>query len=108
MQGSTKEEQIMIFDWKHPLMNRKWLWVAITRTTNLDNAICYDYAQETVDTTLLYKYLDIKIKSYMDVDRSCNRTIDTTSFVDRDWFLRHLGTDCQNCGMCMCLSLIHI
>ena len=48
----------------------------------------------------------MKIKNYMDVDRSCNRTIDTTSFVDRDWFLRYLGTDCKNCGECMCYEVV--
>ena len=53
MQGSTTEEKIMIFDWKHPLMNRKWLWVAITRTTNLDNVIFYDYTEEAVSYTHL-------------------------------------------------------
>jgi len=107
MQGSTTEEKIMIFDWKHPLMSRKWLWVAITRTTNLDNVIFYDYTEKSPDKTILHDYIDMKIRKYLDVDASCNRNIKHGEYLNRDWFLRHFGTNCQNCREVMCWEIVN-
>ena len=49
----------------------------------------------------------MKIRRHLDVDASCNRNIKHGEYVNRDWFLRHLGTDCQNCGMCMCWEIVN-
>ena len=48
----------------------------------------------------------MKIKNYMEVDAQCKRVIDTASYGNREWFLRYFGTDCQNCGMCMCWEIV--
>jgi len=36
-QGASIDTSITIFDYKHFFVNREWIWVAITRATELDN-----------------------------------------------------------------------
>ena len=44
-QGETLEDNITIYDWKFYFTSREWLWVAVTRTTSLDNVYFYDYVE---------------------------------------------------------------
>ena len=36
-QGSKIENKLIILDWKHVYVNRKWLYTAVTRATELHN-----------------------------------------------------------------------
>lgn len=44
LQGSSISGPVTIFDWNHYFVDKKWLWTAITRATNLDDLYFYDYA----------------------------------------------------------------
>ena len=45
-QGSSLDERVTIFDSKFAHVNRKWLYTAATRTTELKNVLFYDYDEK--------------------------------------------------------------
>ena len=46
-QGISIDESMTIFDYKYHFVNRRWLWTAITRATDLNNVWFYEY-NETI------------------------------------------------------------
>ena len=45
IQGSSIDDSITIFDYKYEHVSREWLYVAITRATDLNNAYSYEYTE---------------------------------------------------------------
>ena len=48
LQGSSISGPVTIFDWNHYFVDKKWVWTAITRATNLDDLYFYDYDDEDI------------------------------------------------------------
>ena len=48
LQGSSVSGPVTIFDWNHYFVDKKWLWTAITRATNLDDLYFYEYGDKEV------------------------------------------------------------
>ena len=46
LQGSSVNESITIFDYKFKNVNRNWLYVAVTRATDLNNVYFYNYKED--------------------------------------------------------------
>ena len=93
LQGSSIHEKITIFDWNfEPCVTRKWLWVAITRATYLDNVAFYEYTKAILDN-----YIDMKIKHYKEQDKKAGRDI-SYSYVNKAWFMNNFKSNCVSCG----------
>ena len=71
-QGSSIDEKITIFDWKFFFVNRKWIYTAVTRATELKNVFFFAGPSEEHDETVLDKYLAKKVENYK------NKTSNTT------------------------------
>ena len=70
LQGSSINEKITIFDWNfEPCVTRKWLWVAITRATYLDNVAFYEYTEKPEEKAILDDYIEMKSKHYKEQDK---------------------------------------
>ena len=59
-QGSSIDDKLTIFDWDFYFVNRKWIYTAITRATNLNNVYFYNGKNEEFDKQKLECYLTKK------------------------------------------------
>jgi len=99
-QGSSISEKITIFDWALLCANRKWIYTAVTRATELKNVVFYSGPVNEVDEGVLDKYLDKKVENYKKQDREHGREI-PSDFVTRDWLKAQFGKVCSDCGDCL-------
>ena len=100
-QGSSIDGEMMIFDWKFKQLDRKWIYTAATRATNLAKVFFYDYDEEQEDEELIDRYLTRKVEGYLRQDRKANRDVDTNSYITADWLKKAYGSSCGNCGDCL-------
>ena len=85
-------------------MNRKWLYTAVTRATDLSNVFFYGGADQGFDVEVLNKYLDNKIVHYVRQDKQAGRK-GFDNYVNRDWFMRQYGKSCSGCGDCLTFEI---
>ena len=71
-QGSSIEGKITIFDWRFFFVNRKWIYTAVTRATELKNVCFFAGPTTEFDETVLNKYLAKEVENYK------NKTFNTT------------------------------
>ena len=74
-QGSSISDKITIFDWKFFFVNRKWLYTAVTRATELSNVVFFDGPTEELDEVVLDRYLDRKVENYRKQDLIHHREV---------------------------------
>jgi ribosomal protein S24E len=100
-QGSTIEDkQITIFDWNYYFVDRKWIYTAVTRATELKNVFFYDGPVDKFDTYILHKYLDKKVANYKKQDLQNGIEI-TDNYITVDWLKKQMGKKCADCDDCM-------
>ena len=80
-------------------MNRKWIYTAVTRATELDNVFFFAGPSEEHDETVLDKYLAKKVEHYKKQDLQHNRPL-TDNFVTPAWLKSQFGKVCHDCGDC--------
>jgi hypothetical protein len=98
-QGATIDGNITSFDYKHFFVMREWLWVSITRATNLDNVYFYDYSyDEEFQMNLVHSYFNRKIKGYKSQDREATREIYKNNYINVDWLMDCVNKRCSNCN----------
>ena len=97
-QGSSIDDKITIYDWKHHFVSRKWLYTCCTRATDLNNVYLIDYDTEEEDEKDLMNYLQKKVDRYKQQDKKAKRQIDPSNFISKEWLRSCLGKCCQNCG----------
>jgi thymidine kinase len=98
-QGSSINEKMTIFDYQNYFISRNWMWVAVTRATDLDNVYFYTY-DETMKESLIKDYFDKKCEGYKRQDRQAGREIVEEEYVTGDWFMSKTKVNpcCSNCG----------
>ena len=97
-QGASIDSTITIFDYKHFFITAEWLWVAITRATELDNVYFYDYTwDEEFNRNLIQSYFGRKVKGYASHDREAKREIDKNNYVNVDWLMAAANKRCRSC-----------
>ena len=69
-QGSSIEGKITIFDWKFFFVNRKWIYTAVTRATELKNVLFFSGPSGDFDEQTLDRYLARKVESHRKQDVS--------------------------------------
>jgi hypothetical protein len=103
-QGSSIDDKITIFDWRFKFVNRKWIYTAVTRATNLKHVYfyCGKLEQEIDDDEhkSLNKYLELKVANYIKQDLQHGREI-TSNYVTPDWLKKQFGKQCSECGDCL-------
>ena len=85
-QGSSIDGHMMIFDWKFKHVDRKWIYTACTRATNMAKVLFYRYEEEEEEQEeLLDKFLEAKVERYKQQDRKANMYVDTDSYITAEW-----------------------
>ena len=100
VQGSSIEGGITIFDYNHCLVDKNWIWTAITRATDLNNVSFYKYDDDNDDfnKNCIYNYLKRKVEGYKEQDRKAKRKIDHKNYITADWLLDRLNGKCELCN----------
>ena len=98
LQGKSIDKPITIFDWKFHRVTNEWLYVAISRCTNLKNVSfhCYDEPDEC--DILLNQYFFNKVENYRKQDKEANRKVNKENYVNTVWFRENLGKHCIYCN----------
>jgi hypothetical protein len=99
-QGSSIDDKITVFDWSFFFVNRKWIYTAVTRATELKNVVFFNGSTDEFDEAILDKYLEKKVQNYKKQDYQHQRTI-TDNYVTADWLKAQFGKTCQDCGDCL-------
>jgi hypothetical protein len=98
-QGSSIEGEITIFDWRFFFVNRKWIYTAVTRATELKNVFFFEGPTAEHDETVLDNYLTKKVENYKKQDLQHGRPI-TDNFITPEWLKGQFGKVCHDCGDC--------
>jgi hypothetical protein len=98
LQGSSIDSSITIFDYKFYFVNRKWLWVALTRARELDNVYFYKYEEPEFNKHLCTAYFNNKVRNYKKQDNEAKREISKENYVNSDWFYENMEKCCEGCG----------
>ena len=98
-QGSSIDDKITIFDWRFFFVNRKWIYTAVTRATELKNDFFFSGATAEYDETVLDNYLVKKVETYKKQDLQHGRPL-TDNFVTPAWLKAQFGKVCHDCGDC--------
>ena len=96
-QGSSIDESMTIHDYKYHFVERKWLWTAITRATDLNNVWFYQYNEQPFDDKPIRSYFRKKIEGYKIQDNKANRTI-SNNYITVDWLMNCINKRCDHCG----------
>ena len=95
----------MIFDWKFKHADRKWIYTATTRVTNMAKVLFYRYEEEEEQEGLLDKFLEAKVERYKHQDREANRDIENDNDITAECLKRAYGSSCGNCGDCLTYTI---
>ena len=102
VQGSSINTGITIFDYNHCLVEKEWLWTAITRATDLYKVKFYKYDRDVTsrfNKQCIYHYLERKVKGYKEQDRKGKRKVDHKNYITADWLLGKLNGCCERCSI---------
>jgi hypothetical protein len=92
--NNNSTHEITIFEWYLPFTSRKWIWTAITRTTDLDKVYIYDGKVEGDDDKLINNYFNNKIDGYKKQDLKSKRNV-SNNYVNVEWLRSCLGKACK-------------
>ena len=98
LQGITIAEPTTIFDWEMPYVSLKWIWVAVTRTMNMNDVLIYNGKSPEFNETVMNKFFELKIKDYQIQDTKAKRTLDSKNYVNPEWFKQFLVSPCPKCN----------
>jgi hypothetical protein len=105
-QGSSIEGKVTIFDYKFYFTSRNWIWVAITRATDLNNVFFYEYDDDELNIMLIRDYFKRKCEGYKRQDKTASREL-SDPYVDAEWFMRRVKSHscCSSCGVDFSVSI---
>lgn len=90
----------MIYDWHLWYVEKEWIFTSITRATDLNRVkfFRYDESDEDKNKALVEKYFERKILSYIQQDKKAGRDVDDAGYVDVDFLMKLMNTNCENCN----------
>ena len=109
-QGCSVDGDIVIYDWSRWYCSKNWYWTSVTRSTDLNRVKFYKYDADENDMSKLKveTYFKNKIMNYEEQDRKAGRDLDgdgsldpsgrSYDFVDVDFLMNMMNTQCQNCN----------
>ena len=105
-QGTSIDDDITIFDWKFFHVDRKWIWTAITRSTDLKRVKFYEYSENPKNMEHMLQYFAKKVERYKMQDRKAKRQIDEANYITKELLLGWVGKSCNSCGDCLIYSRV--
>ena len=97
-QGSSIDDKLTIFDWDFYFVDRKWIYTAITRATNLNNVYFYNGKIEEFNKQKLECYLNKKVLGYITQDKESKRIVNKDNYITKKWLMNCFGGSCCSCG----------
>lgn len=88
VQGLTIEDEYTIFDANAPHVDRKWLWVALSRTDNLNKITVYEHSVAELNGLTVAKrkqYINMKVENYKRQDEKAGRIYVDDEYVTGQW-----------------------
>ena len=103
LQGVTIRDKITVCDWRYlerqdPVRLRKWLYVAITRATSLDDVQIFAGGNAEFNDQLWKLYLKKKVVQYKEQDKRANREVDPENYITEQWLDDNLCNVCIHCN----------
>ena len=103
LQGVTVRDKITIFDWRFlqhqdPTKLRKWIYVAVTRATSLDNVLIFAGGDVEFNDQLWKLYVKKKVGQYKQQDSRAKREIDQNNYITEQWLNDNLCNVCIHCN----------
>ena len=99
-QGSSIKENMTIHEWDLPYVSREWLYTALTRCVDFKNVKFYrnkDFDKE-MEMNMYRRYFENKIEGYKNQDRKNQLEIDEDNYVDVQWCMDRMTSNCQKCN----------
>ena len=99
-QGCSVDDDIVIYDWSKWYVCKNWYWTAITRARDLNRVKFYKYDADENDMSKLRvkTYFKNKVMSYIEQDERAGRDVSNGNYVDEDFLIDLMNTQCQNCN----------
>ena len=95
-QGRSVSNPVVIFDYDFYHVDRKWLYVALTRNRNLDVYYCdYKFVQK-----MDQQDLQNKIQGYKYQDRNAGRAFNDEEFITSQWYYIQSTKQGHKCYLC--------
>ena len=103
-QGLSVDGGLTIFDSNTCRINRKWLYTAITRSTDLSKIQIFKHSDKEcykLEESMNIQKLKNKISSYKSQDKRADRTWNDEKYINTEWVTRVLQKHPQ-CPVCRC------
>ena len=103
-QGLSVDGPITVFDTNTCRTNRKWLWTAITRSTDLSQIQIYQHSDKEcyrLKESMIFQKLRMKVSSYKSQDKKAGRKWDEKEYIDDKWISR-IASRYPCCPVCKC------
>ena len=98
LQGATIDKPIVIFDTQFEHVDRKWIYVALTRSSDLDSVYVFNGKLEK--QRLSIAAIDDKINNYIRQDMSGGRGYDAKNYIDIPWVIKQSKLQFHRCSCC--------
>jgi len=95
IQGLTINEPITIFDANTNYLDRRFIWTAITRASDLNNVNIFlqsDYEISRSRNSHMNLYFKQKVDQYKQQDKKAHRDIVEDEYINMDWIYEQLNT----------------
>ena len=99
-QGCSVDDDIVIYDWSKWYCSKNWFWTSVSRARDLNRVKFYKYDADENDLSRLRveTYFKNKVSNYIEQDKKSNRPIDDDDYVDVDFLMDMMNTQCENCN----------
>ena len=98
IQGKSIKENVIIHQIDHGYATKKWLYVAISRATDLNNIYIYRGKNELINEESIKSYFTKKLEGYMRQDLDKGRRIDKSKYITVEWLKENcIDKQCFHC-----------
>jgi hypothetical protein len=102
VQGLTITNELTLFDVNSPYVDREFVYVSITRATDMKNVNIFVHPDQEISSLTQAKirqYFKFKIDGYKSQDKKSNRKFDDKNYVTVEWISAEFHT-CSICPSC--------
>ena len=91
---------ITIHEWQSKYTTREWLWTSITRCVDFRNVSFFYNPEldEEIEVNMHKRYFQSKVEGYKAQDRKKAREIDSEEYVNVEWMMERMNSNCQRCN----------
>jgi len=96
----TIDEKYCIFDAFHPYTDLTWLYLSLSRSTDLKNVYFFPSYFKIQNEKYIDKLILKKIDNYIIQDIKAGRNIENDEYIDLDWFKHCMSKQKSKCIRC--------